>query len=107
MIKPKWGYGYKQAQDKLEWPPGWESEEQKKILRKRRLFYEIKLHDWIVKHDLDGDRNIIKTILDRGVGYDRPFDLCEIIIDLKIYTKEENEEIVYKEFKDLDTVMKD
>ena len=88
MIKPKWGYGYKPAQDKLVFPPGWEGEEEKKIIRKRRLFYEVKLHDWIVKHDIDGDKNIIKTIVDRGVGYDRPFELCEITLDMKIYTKE-------------------
>lgn len=65
------------------------------------------MHDWIVKHDIDGDKNIIKTILDRGVGYDRPFELCEIKIDLKIYTKIGDVEVVYREEKDLETTMTD
>ena len=41
--------------------------------------------DWAVKHDLDGDGLIIKTINNKGVGYDRPFDIDEIKIDLKVY----------------------
>jgi hypothetical protein len=28
---------------------------------------------------------IIKTVLDKGAGYDRPFDYDEITIDLKVY----------------------
>ena len=30
---------------------------------------------------------IIKTIFDKGMGYDRPFDFDEFTIDLKIYQK--------------------
>ena len=45
----------------------------------------MKLHDWIVKHDVFGDGNIIKTVFDKGVGYDRPFDYDYITIDMKIY----------------------
>lgn len=77
------------------------------MLRKRRLFYEVKLHSWIVKHDIDGDKNIIKTIVERGVGYDRPFDLCEITLDMKVYTKEGENEIVYEEYMELSTKMTD
>jgi hypothetical protein len=38
-----------------------------------------------VKHDLDGDGSIIKSIFNKGVGYDRPYDYDEFTIDLKIY----------------------
>lgn len=38
-----------------------------------------------MKHDLDGDGMLIKHILSRGVGYDRPFDIDEIKVDLKVY----------------------
>jgi len=69
----------------LRFPPGWDEGEKKEILRKRRVFYEVKLYDWVVRHDLNGDGLLIKTILERGVGYDRPFDFDEIKIDLKIY----------------------
>lgn len=89
MIKPKWGYSYQKENDEEEpvhvWPEGWDSDEKRTILKKRRIFYEVKLHDWIVKHDVFGDGMIIKTVLDRGVGYDRPFDFDEIVIDLKVH----------------------
>jgi len=45
----------------------------------------VKLIDWISRYDLDGDGIIIKTVLERGVGYDRPFDYDEITIDLKSF----------------------
>ena len=45
----------------------------------------MKLHDWIIRNDLDGDGMIIKTIHERGVGYDRPYEFDEITIDLKTY----------------------
>ena len=49
----------------------------------------------------------MKTIVERGVGYDRPFDLCEIVIDMKVYTKTEGKEFVYLEYLDLHTFMTD
>jgi hypothetical protein len=42
------------------------------MLRKRRAFFEVELLDWVVKYDLLGDGKIIKTIKNRGVGFDRP-----------------------------------
>lgn len=45
----------------------------------------MKLYDWIVRHDLDADGMLIKTIVNRGIGYDRPFDFDEIVLDLKVY----------------------
>lgn len=85
MIKAKWGYGKEENQDKLVFPKGQEEGEKAAKLRKRRIFYEVVLHDWIVRHDVDGDGLIIKTIHDRGVGYDRPIDFDEITLDLKTY----------------------
>mmetsp|Transcript_31099 Transcript_31099/g.23125 ORF Transcript_31099/g.23125 Transcript_31099/m.23125 type:complete len:97 (+) Transcript_31099:337-627(+) len=86
MIKPKWGFAYQKQNPNAVgfWPPGWDTEEKKQILRKRRAFFEVKLHDWIERHDLFGDENIIKTVHNRGVGYDRPFDFDEINIDCKL-----------------------
>jgi ribosomal protein L15 len=108
MIKPKHGFGRPEGQDYLHWPKGWESEEQKNVLRKRRLYYIVKLYEWAVKHDLDGDGMLIKNIVERGVGYDRPFDVDEVKIDLKIYqTLSEGEEKVYVDVKGLETLMSD
>lgn len=55
----------------------------------------MKLYEWTVRHDLDADGMIIKTIHDRGVGYDRPFEYDEITIDLKVYQIINDEEVVY------------
>ena len=78
MIKPKWGYAREEGQGLLKYPPGWETPEKIEILKKRRIYYEVKLLDWSVKHDLDGDGLIIKSIFNKGVGYDRPFEFDEI-----------------------------
>lgn len=66
MIKPKWGYGYEEKREFLKMPKGWETEEKAEILRRRRTFYEVKLHDWVIRHDLLGDKKIIKTIHEKG-----------------------------------------
>ena len=66
----------------------------------------MKLHSWAVKHDLDGDGLIIKTIHERGVGYDRPFDWDEMTLNLKIYQKlDDGTEKVYLKLENQDTVM--
>jgi hypothetical protein len=102
MIKPKWGYAREEGQGVLVYPEGWQIEEKIEILKKRRIYYEVKLLDWAVKHDLDGDGLIIKTIWNKGVGYDRPFDFDEITIALKIYQQD-----VYYQDDSLSTLMSD
>jgi len=64
-------------------------------LIRRRAFYDIKLHDWIVRHDLHADGNILKTVHSKGVGYARPTVYDDMQIDLKVYqTKPDSEEQV-------------
>jgi FKBP-type peptidyl-prolyl cis-trans isomerase len=84
-IKPKSAFGRPESEGLLKIPEEWDTPEKREILAKRRVYYEVKLHDWLVKHDLDGDGLVVKTILDKGVGYDRPFDYDEIKVDLKVY----------------------
>jgi FK506-binding protein 4/5 len=103
MIKPKYAFGRPEGQELLRWPPGWEKE----VLRKRRVYYIVKLHDWAVKHDLDGDGMLIKNIVTRGLGYDRPFDFDEIKIDMRVYQVTEEGERVYLDLKEHSTVMSD
>lgn len=68
----------------------------------------MKLYEWAVKHDLDGDGMLIKNILQRGVGYDRPFEVDEVKLDMKIYqTLSDGNEKVYMDVKGLETVMQD
>lgn len=61
-----------------------------------------------MKHDLDGDGMIIKTIHNKGVGYDRPFDFDEMTLDLKVYQYLSDDEFkIYADHKDFQVVMTD
>jgi len=83
MVKPKWGYNHPEYFDQVEIPAGWE--EKKNVLRSRRAFFEVRLLDWIVRHDLNADGNIMKTIVKKGVGYDRPSPNDQLCLDIKAY----------------------
>ena len=99
MVKPKWGYNYSETRDVVFFPRGWGEGEKKEQLLTRRVFFEVKLHDWIVRHDINGDGIMVKTLLQKGEGMDRVGFHDEILIDLKIYQREK----VFCELKDLKT----
>jgi hypothetical protein len=63
MIKPAYGFAREANQEQIKLPQGWEEGEKAEKLKRKRVFYEVKLHDWIVRHDVDGDGLIMKTIL--------------------------------------------
>ncbi len=71
MVKAAFGYGHNESAN-LVYPEGWEEGEKKHLLQTRRTFYEVRLIDWVVRHDLLGDGCLLKTIYERGDGYDRP-----------------------------------
>ena len=89
MIKPKSGYNHPKFKDTVFFPRGWDTEEKKEILRKRRVFFEITLHDWTVRHDIMGDGLLVKTLLKRGRGFDRPSQNDFVKFDIKIYQREQ------------------
>lgn len=62
MVKPAWGYAMPDYASVVNFPPGWDEGDKRKQLLTRRAFFEIKLHEWIIRHDLDGDKKIFKTI---------------------------------------------
>lgn len=88
MIKPKWGYNCEKNRDIVFFPRGWTDGEKKKMLQTRRVFFEVKLIDWIVRHDINGDGLLVKTVLQKGSGFERVTLNDEIVIDLKIYQRE-------------------
>ena len=85
MVKPKHGYGREEEADRLKFPSGWDTPEQRAVIARRRLYYEVTLHEWFVRHDLDGDGLLIKNILEKGEGYDRPDEIDEVTFDLRVY----------------------
>jgi hypothetical protein len=97
MIKPKWSYNCEKNRDVVFFPRGWAEGEKKQKLMSKRAFFEVKLHDWVVRHDINGDGILIKTILQKGEGMDRVGYHDEITLDLKLYQRE----TVFCEFKDL------
>ena len=103
MVKPKWGYNYEKNKDTLIFPKGWNEGEKKEAIMTRRVFFEIKLHDWVVSHDIHGDGLLIKTVHQRGSGLDRVSLHDQIKIDLKIYQRD----TIFREEKDLVTLVRD
>ena len=82
--------------------------DKKKALQTKRTFYEVKLVDWVVRHDLLGDKNLLKTIHERGDGYDRPTMYDELYFDLKVFQKtEDGTETIFQEFEGEEHLMTD
>lgn len=55
-----------------------------------------------------GDKQLIKTISERGEGYDRPTLYDELFLDLKVYQKaEDGSEIVFESIIDGEHLMTD
>lgn len=69
-------------------PRGWDTEERKAILRSRRVFFEVVLHDWTVRHDILGDGLLVKTLIKQGRGFDRPSTHDTIKIDYKLFQRD-------------------
>lgn len=85
MVKPKFGYDHELYRHKVGWPTGWPTSDANiNALRTRRTFFDVHLIDWVVKHDLLGEGSILKTISQRGTGYDRPEKHDELTISLKV-----------------------
>ena len=85
MIKALEGFGKPETAGSVEFPEGWTDGEKKKQLQTRRIFYEVKLISWVIRHDLLGDKHLLKTIHERGDGYDRPSQYDELFFDLKVF----------------------
>lgn len=84
MVKPKYGYSHATLGDLCEIPADL-PETLFQELKVRRTFFEVTLHDWIVKHDLIGDGTILKTISKRGEGFNRPqmYDELKFTLEIK------------------------
>lgn len=85
MVKAAYGYGHIETAGAVVYPEGWTDGERKKQLQTRRTFYEIRLVDWVIRHDLLGDGQLLKTVLQWGEGYDRPSLYDELYLDVKVY----------------------
>ena len=97
-IKPgEFGFGRENNPEALQWPElVKDNEELKQKLRDEEIYYEIELIDWIVRSDLIGDGQLMKTFEIVATGYDRCGDDDEVIFDYKISKlneKSEDEEL--------------
>lgn len=85
MVKPSYGYGMSQYLATCEFPAGYTTGKAARDLMTRRVFFEVTLYDWVIRHDLHGNGMILKTISIKGLGYDRPGHFDEMCLDLKVY----------------------
>jgi hypothetical protein len=88
MVKPKHGYGKSEVQERMFFPRGWDSGENRQKLMTRRVFFDVKLWDWVVRHDLQLDGLFVKTIHERGAGFVKSKEHDEIKYTLKIYQRD-------------------
>ena len=59
-------------------------------MKKNTIMYEIELIDYIKMFDLTGEKNLLKRILNDGIGVDKPYSDNEVIINLKLIKNGEN-----------------
>ena len=110
MVKAAYGYAHRETAGAVEFPEGWAEGERRKQLLTRRTFYEIRLVDWVIRHDLLGDGNLLKTVHQQGVGYDRPNLYDEIYLDLKVYQRQSDAEaqpVVFCDLSNAEKLMSD
>lgn len=88
MIKPAWGYNSDKNREVVFFPRGWDQGAKKEALMKRRVFFEVVLHDWVTRHDILGNGLLVKTLLEKGRGFDRPAAADHVKINLKMYQKD-------------------
>ena len=96
MIKPAWAYNHPKYKNDIVLPRGWDEPDKLQMLRSRRVFFEVKLHDWIARYDINADGLLVKTVKKKGEGFDRPGHTDEIVTDFKMYQGE----TVFADFKD-------
>ena len=59
-------------------------------MKKNTIMYEIELIDYIKMFDLTGEKNLLKRIINDGIGVDKPYSDNEVIINLKLIKNGEN-----------------
>lgn len=87
MIKPAWGYNSDKNRDCVFFPRGWDQGDKKDALMKRRVFFEVVLYDWVTRHDILGNGLLVKTLHEKGRGFDRPAAHDHVKINMKMYQK--------------------
>lgn len=86
-IQKKYAFGRKQNVDKLRFPIGYEEGENRELLLKKGIIYEVKLLDWIERVDIEADGNFLKTFIQKAEKkeYEKPAENDEITINIRIY----------------------
>ncbi len=86
------GYGAKDLQAKLKFPSGFEDpeSEQGKRIRSKGVIYEVKLHSWIERVDLDGNEGsgkFLKQFVRKAENkeWEKPEGIDEIKINVRAY----------------------
>lgn len=59
-------------------------------LKKKGIIYEITLHDWDIRDDIEHDGTCVKIVTKRSKGaFDKPNGIDEVTINLKVYQEKE------------------
>jgi len=97
--KKKYGFGRKLKTEDLIFPQGYEEpkeveseegkaqSERRKRLMTKGIIYEVKLHDWIERVDIEGDGYFIKTTIVSPPKreWEKPADCDEVHLSVKLF----------------------
>ncbi len=59
-------------------------------MKKNTIMYEIELIDYVKMYDLTGNKNLLKRIINAGIGLDKPYTDNEVIVNIKLIKNGEN-----------------
>ena len=93
-IKPgEYGFAREKNKEHIQWPDSVkDSEELKQKLREEEIYFEVELLDWIIRSDILGDGNLMKTYEIISKGYDRCGENDDVYVDYTISKLNEKSE---------------
>jgi len=85
-IKKNYGFGTTLDPELLRVPDLCKEELMLTWLKKKPIIYEVVLHDWEIREDLDHDNKVVKIVMQRAKGsFDKPNGIDQVTMNLRIY----------------------
>lgn len=89
-IKKNYGFSSSLDPELLRVPESCKEGEMLQRLKKKGIIYEITLHDWDIRDDIEHDGTCVKIVTKRSKGaFDKPNGIDEVTINLKVYQEKE------------------
>ena len=88
-LEKDFGFGARDEEKKLRFPVGYEEEgsEKQAKLKTEDIVYEVKLHSWVDRDDIEYNGSLMKTFTNKPSrkDWDHPYSKDELTLNCKIY----------------------